>query len=90
MAKFRKKPVIIEAFQYGVEDFPPWFKKAEQRGRVQCFWLYGEEQRWCEIETPEGTMRGESGDWIIRGIHGEIYPYKPDIFEATYELVEGE
>lgn len=38
-----------------------------------------------EIETLEGTMRAEPGDWIIRGVKGEFYPCKPDIFEATYE-----
>ena len=37
------------------------------------------------IKTPEGTMRADPGDWIIRGVKGEIYPCKPDIFEATYE-----
>jgi hypothetical protein len=40
------------------------------------------------IDTPEGTMRAERGDWIIRGIQGEIYPCKPDIFEASYEEAE--
>ena len=41
-----------------------------------------------EIETLEGTMRGNVGDWLIRGLKGEYYPCKPDIFEASYESVE--
>ena len=40
------------------------------------------------IRTLEGTMRADAGDWIIRGVQGEFYPCKPDIFEATYEAVE--
>lgn len=43
-----------------------------------------------EIETLEGTMRADAGDWIITGIKGEQYPCKPDIFAATYEAVDGE
>lgn len=42
---------------------------------------------WLEIETLEGTMRADQGDYIIKGIKGEIYPCKPDIFEASYEIV---
>jgi hypothetical protein len=41
----------------------------------------------CEIETLEGTMRGNAGDYLIRGVKGEYYPCKPDIFEATYEAL---
>lgn len=41
-----------------------------------------------DIETLEGTMHASPGDWIIRGVKGEIYPCKPDIFETTYEAVE--
>lgn len=43
---------------------------------------------WMGIVTLEGTMRADQGDYIIKGIQGEIYPCKPDIFEATYEIVE--
>ncbi len=60
MAKYRKRPVVVEAYQTDVV---------------------------VEIETLEGTMRGNPGDWIITGIKGERYPCKPDIFEATYEKV---
>ena len=59
--KFRKIPVVIEAYQTDVE---------------------------MEIETLEGTMKADKGDWIIRGVKGELYPCKPDVFEMTYEKVE--
>lgn len=59
--KYRKKPVIIEAYQTDVE---------------------------MDIETLEGTMHASAGDYIITGVQGEQYPCKPDIFEATYELVQ--
>lgn len=43
---------------------------------------------WVEIETLEGTMRADRGDYIVKGIKGEIYPCKPDIFEANHEIIE--
>jgi hypothetical protein len=73
--KFRKKPVVIEAVQ--------WFKdgdhQAVRKGRYSNRDL---------IDTLGGEMQVNPGDWIITGIAGEIYPCKPDIFEATYEKVE--
>jgi hypothetical protein len=45
---------------------------------------------FVQIQTLEGTMRADEGDWIIRGVKGELYPCKPDIFEATYEPAERE
>lgn len=59
--KFRKIPVVIEAYQTDVE---------------------------MEIETLEGTMKADKGDWIIKGVKGELYPCKPDVFAMTYEKVE--
>lgn len=87
MAKYRKKPVVIEATQYdGTFDL--------EFLRDECVraapWTFGEDGRACEIVTLEGVMRCEVGDWIIRGIKGELYPCKPDIFAATYEPVESE
>jgi hypothetical protein len=43
---------------------------------------------YCDIKTLEGTMRGDYGNYIIKGVQGEIYPCKPDIFESTYEKVD--
>jgi len=91
MAKYRKKPVVIEAFQYGLtdkSDLPLWAKDAMSRDLIKPFSQYGGSVRWAEIETLEGTMRANVGDYIIKGVKGEFYPCKPDVFEMTYELVE--
>ena len=79
MAKFRKKPVVIEAVQWDGDNISEMTAHMNGRG---IFRLSG-----LEIRTLEGTMRAEVGDWIIRGVQGEFYPCKPDIFEATYDPV---
>lgn len=79
--KYRKKPVVIEAIQYD-GTFPLAFLSGDGRVRKAA---YGWDA--IEIVTLEGTMTAQTGDWIIRGVKGELYPCKPDIFEATYEEV---
>lgn len=90
MGKYRKKPVVIDAFKWTgdnnqTED-PKWIVEAIESGKVDInitadgLYLY--------IKTLEGVMEASQGDYIIKGIQGEIYPCKPDIFELTYELVE--
>jgi len=82
--KYRKKPVIIEAFQLLPKTiFPDWANGNKMKVIVD------RDERWIEasIETLEGTMTASKGDWIIKGVKGELYPCKPDIFEATYEPV---
>lgn len=76
MAKYRKKPVVIEAVQ--------WFKMGDHPG------VYEHESAGGlgEIWTLEGEMTVAPGDWIITGVKGEQYPCKPDIFEMTYEAAE--
>ena len=85
--RFRKKPVVIEAIQFDgshesadeIISFWPAIKKAYgPRGYLEGL----------QIKTLEGTMRADGGDWIIQGVKGELYPCKPDIFEATYESEE--
>ena len=72
--KYRKKPVVIEAFQ--------WKPEMGEIGPVkQKFIGY-------VIETLEGDMTVSDGDWIIKGVKGEFYPVKDDIFQQTYERVE--
>ena len=98
MAQYRKKPVVIEAVQWTGgpdQEEPVWARDALRLGKDRGFEMplgamrvihnkYG--VAYCmAIQTLEGTMRAQFGDWIIRGIKGEIYPCKPDIFEATYE-----
>ena len=82
--KFRKKPVVIEAIQWtGFNtDEIDQFSKGFRRTR------FADNMRDLQIETLEGIMTANEGDWIIKGIQGEIYPCKPDIFEQTYEPVE--
>lgn len=77
MPIFRKKPVHIEAVQYTGDNLADILKFV---GKVKT-------GGGCRIETLEGTMEAMPGDWIIRGVKGEFYPCKPDIFTATYEPV---
>jgi hypothetical protein len=82
MAKqYRKKPVVIEAFKWGTDVVPEWWKKLEgvmiQPSTGSAF-----------IPTLEGKMEARVGDYIIQGVKGEVYPCKPDIFAATYDEVK--
>ncbi len=87
MPRFKKKPVIIEAEQFKRDwkeagmTFPRWLIEAIAAGTVDLDLVPGEGR----IKTLEGTMNVIDGDWIIKGVKGEIYPCKPDIFAATYE-----
>jgi hypothetical protein len=93
MGKFRKKPVVIEAWQFRPDDFP--FPQVDIPDWISLAWFAetietrdGKQYRGgaiISIPTLEGVMRANPGDWIIRGVKGEVYPCKPDIFEATYE-----
>ena len=78
--KFRKKPVVVEAFRWGTDEVPQWWK--DKKG-ITLGVQYGS----AFIPTLEGEMEAKVGDWIIKGVMGEIYPCKPDIFELTYEKV---
>ena len=82
--KFRKKPVVIDAVQFKDGNFAPVLA-AFPEAKEWKGWLAAP-HRWClDIPTLEGVMTAQDGDWIIKGIKGECYPCKPDIFEATYE-----
>lgn len=89
--KFRKKPVVIDAMQWDPSDLAlagtvvGWLTASE----VSFYHPSGSgETTTLAIRTLEGEMWASPGDWIIRGVKGEFYPCKPDIFEATYEPVE--
>ena len=88
MAKFRKKPVVIEAFRLNERGLiaEDWFWDAVTRNDIitHCFGKHEPCPAWCEIKTLEGTMIANTGDYIIKGIRGEIYPCKADIFQKTY------
>lgn len=89
--QYRKKPVVIEAYQFdGSADFElmNWLNKDMWIAAYVCV-IPEDKHGWhLEIETFEGIMTAKPGDYIIRGVHGEFYPCKPDIFELTYESVE--
>lgn len=84
MAKFRKKPVVIEAVRWYPVVHPSYtadMPTLKDSASVTRGWPIG------MIETLEGRMFVHPGDWIITGVKGERYPCKPDIFELTYEAV---
>lgn len=85
--KFRKKPVVIDAFKLGIDPIPDWFMDSVTTNSII---LRGEyrDLTGADILTLEGVMHAGRGDYVIRGVKNEIYPCKPDIFEATYERVE--
>ena len=84
MKKYRKKPVVVEAVQWdgkNRKEIRAW------AGNVVFVNYADSSDKNLYIETLEGQMVARIGDWIIKGIKGEFYPCKPDIFEATYEEV---
>lgn len=84
--KYRKKPVVIDAVRW---DGMPETANAFLGERFGVDWDYaGQGNRAIVIPTLEGDMRGEVGDWIIKGVKGEFYPCKDPIFRATYEEVK--
>lgn len=106
MARYRKRPVVIEAVQllalkpvpvWGVrpnDGCPQWLIEAsvEWRKNDGPSMALPVGKIWCTdidvaIHTLEGVIYAKPGDWIIRGVHGELYPCKPDIFEKTYEAI---
>lgn len=76
MSKFRKKPVVIEAREFTGFNWPELDE-----------WI-GQNQVYPQIKTLEGIHHVSVGDWVIKGVKGEFYPCKPDIFEQTYEKAD--
>lgn len=74
--KYVKKPIVVEAFQFGVDKEPEWFVNSSVLIR----------DSYCSMPTHEGLMNAYIGDMIIQGTKGEIYLCEKDIFDATYEL----
>ena len=85
MARFRKRPVEIEAFRLPLGgEMPAWLTMAVASRRITA---HGE---GAKIETLEGLLTAAPGDWIIRGVKGELYSCKPDVFALTYEPVDAD
>ena len=88
MAKYRKKPVVIEAVQWTGDNFEEIQKMLINADENRVIMPHpNEDEDSLLIVTLEGEMRADKGDYIIKGVKGEFYPCKPDIFEATYERV---
>jgi hypothetical protein len=88
MPKFRKKPVVIEAELYTGENgyqIQRWSDNAAMPSPVLEPSADNPKGSYLQIKTLEGVMIGNPGDYIIRGVSGEFYPCKPDIFAKTYE-----
>ena len=84
--RFRKKPIVVEAMQRTGDndtDIVNWMQGGWRTGGA---WQHNNGS--LVIPTLEGEMQASTGDWVIRGVGGEFYPCKPDIFEATYDPVE--
>mgnify|MGYP001591250059 FL=1 len=82
--KYRKRPVVVDAEQYhSFRTLSSPFTESAPDGT-----FFYTEEGTLSIATLEGTMRARDSDWIVRGVAGEYYPVKPDIFAATYEPVE--
>lgn len=77
--KYRKKPIIVEAIQYTDDNLLEVMKFCGEGKTLFDYYLY--------IVTLEGNMRVNIGDYVIKGVRGEFYPCKPDIFEETYEAI---
>lgn len=84
MPKFRKKAVEVEALYW---DGSNTAEVADFMGCSPRF-CSDAEGAWVEIDTLEGTMRADKGTWIVKGVNGEFYPYRSDIFATTYEAVQ--
>ncbi len=84
MAKYRRKPIVIDAEQLtegNLENLENWCGGSIKGTRLH------RSERVIDVQTLAGEVRVNIGDWIICGIRGEFYPCKPDIFKATYEKV---
>jgi hypothetical protein len=88
MAQYRKKPVVIEAWQFTKRNFKEGTPKEFKHKDVLLWSQYGGKIIEGEINTLEGVMNVSENDYIIKGVKGEYYPCKPDIFEMTYEKVD--
>lgn len=86
--KFRKKPVVIEAVRFDGSNFDEIADFVMENGSQDVSGQMAGDIHLV-IHTLEGDMRANVGDWIIRGVQNEFYPCAADIFEQTYERVEG-
>jgi hypothetical protein len=92
--RYRKKPAVVEAFQmtethrWDNRDWPNWLHEAWNKDYTEtgAFWCAPDGQ--LIVNTLNGMVTVAFDEWIVRGVEGELYPCKPEIFEQTYELAE--
>lgn len=86
--KFRRIPTEVNAFRFCFDSMEDWFLEKIASKDITLYNYdpkYNNKNTYAEINTLEGIMKAEFGDYIIKGIEGEIYPCKPGIFKRTYE-----
>jgi hypothetical protein len=89
LARYRKKPIVVEAVQF--KDDAASLNKLSEFMNDDLVVDYKDPQNpVVKIKTLEGVLTAQVGDYIIKGINGEFYPCKPDIFEKTYEPIDAE
>lgn len=91
MEKYKKRPVVIEAVQWNGDNFEEVEKLVEKSNfkmYEDVFFIQDVDNKHVKIKTLEGNHRAKEGDFIIKGVQGELYPCKPGIFYETYEKVE--
>lgn len=94
--KYRKKPIVIEAIKLCEDNIKKVLEFMGQKVELNCDIAFQRWEEYCNmveeegliIHTLEGDMVASIGDYIIKGVNGEFYPCKPNIFEKTYEIVE--
>ena len=90
--KFRKKPIVIDAVQWNGKNFDEIMNFMQYFHGNKFNYENAEEQAYktkqLTIQTDEGLMTASLNDWIVKGVKGEFYPCKPDVFELTYEKID--
>jgi hypothetical protein len=87
MAQYRKRPVVIDAWQVPLAPTLEVMEDLAELCQGEVAWGEKAAPAGILIETLEGIMRADLGDWIVKGVQGEFYPVKPNIFDTTYEPV---
>lgn len=85
--KFRKKPIIIEATNFTRDTWDSIVEFTNGKAKSLRIEKHPQGKAYCIIQTLEGDMIAAEGDWIIKGVKGEFYPCKPEIFVVTYEPI---
>ena len=86
--EFRRRPIEVEAFKLGYDPIPMWFEEATRRNDVSNISAFLENvNEVVKIKTLEGVMSAVQGDFIVKGVKGEIYPCKTEVFKETYDYI---